>query len=134
MIQASSIRFLAVISGLSASLSASAVSLVHGHSHSEATEHSAHHHAASAGANRNHAPDHETVDADDHDRDHGHPRLEPAAFTRAVKDLPAIQASPITIELADVAHRETRDAPEPNESPPDRPDVSPAQSRAPPAL
>jgi hypothetical protein len=123
------VRLLAIAAGISTALVAPAVSVAHGHAHSEAIEHAAHH------ATEAETPtDHPTVGADDHDQDHGHPRLEPSASSRVNKDLPAIRAETVTIALADVAFRETKDAPETNESPPERPAVSPVHSRAPPTL
>ena len=128
MIRSSLLRLLALAAGLSASLTGPAVSLAHGHAHSEAVEHATHH------DHDTEIPDHPTVGADDHDQDHAHLRLEPSAFSRVVKDLPAMRAEAVAIVLVEVELGESRDAPEPNESPPDRPTVSPAHSRAPPAL
>jgi hypothetical protein len=128
MIRSSLLHLLALAAGLSVSLTGPAVSLAHGHAHSEAIEHATHHdHDVEI-------PDHPTVGAGDHDQDHAHPRLEPSAFSRAVKDIPAVQSEAVTIALADVELGDSKDAPEPNESPPDRPALSPAHSRAPPAL
>lgn len=129
MIRSSTVRFLALAVGLIAPLTAPAVSYAHGHAHSEAAEHAAHHAADTATLT-----DHPTVRAHEHDEDHGHPRLDPSAFTRVLKDLPAIRKEAVTIAVADVVFRETTDAPDPNESPPDRHGTSPPQARAPPVL
>jgi hypothetical protein len=128
MIRSSTIQLLALVVGLGAALTGPAVSFAHGHAHSEAVEHATHH-APGAGV-----PDHPSVGAADHDQDHAHPRLEPSAVSRVLKDLPAMRIEVVTIALAEFASRETVDAPEPNESPPDRPIAAPAHSRAPPAL
>lgn len=124
----SSLRLLALGAGICASIAGSLVSLAHGYAHHEAAEHAAHH---DVGLDT----DQLTIGGDDHDEGHAHPSLGQWTFTRSVKQLQAaIAAQPVTITFADVAARETRDAPVPNESPPDPPGVSPAHSRAPPTL
>ena len=129
MIRSTAFRIFAVIVGLSAGLSGPALALVHSHAHSEAAEHAAHHSLAAPSGS-----DHRTIGAHDHDQDHAHPRLDPSACARFVTSLLAIKADTMTIALTDVAFRDALDAPEPNESPPERPGTSPPQSRAPPAL
>jgi hypothetical protein len=123
------VRLLAIAAGISTALVGPAISFAHGHAHSEAIEHAAHHETETETRT-----DHPAVEADDHDQDHGHPRLQPSSFSRVTKDLPSMRAEPVTMALVDVAFRETKDAPEPNESPPERPALSPAHSRAPPTL
>jgi hypothetical protein len=122
-------RLFAVFVGLSSGLAGPALALVHGHAHSEATEHGAHHSPAAPSES-----DHRTIGHQDHDQDHAHPRLDPSACARFVTSLPAITTDATTLALVDVAFRDSQDAPEPNESPPDRPGISPPQSRAPPVL
>jgi hypothetical protein len=129
MIRSPMVRLLAIAAGISTALVGPAVSFAHGHAHSEAIEHAAHH--ATETENRT---EHPAVEADNHDQDHDHPRLEHSAFSRVMKNLPAIRAETVTMVLAEIEFRETRDAPAPNESPPARPGSPPTQSRGPPAL
>ena len=123
-------RLLALVIAVSASLATPAAALAHGYAHGEAAEHAQHHESGSA-----HHTEHPAVTSDDHDADHEHPRLDASPLTRVVKDLPAaIHSSSVGLVIADVVHRASTGAPEPNESPPERPDSSAPQSRAPPAL
>jgi hypothetical protein len=129
MNRSTAFRVFAVIVGLCAGLTGPALAMVHGHAHGEAAEHGAHHSLAAPSES-----DHRTVGEQDHDQDHAHPRLSPSACARFVTSLPLIQTDARAIALAEVLHRNTVKAPEPNESPPDRLGLSPPQSRAPPIL
>jgi hypothetical protein len=129
MIRSPMVRLLALAAGLSASLAGPALTLAHGHAHSEAVEHAAHH--ATSASSESHDP---SIGASEHEQDHGHPRLDPSAFARLVKGAPAIHSEAVSISLSPLKRVHTADAPEPNETPPDRPGVSPPQSRAPPTL
>jgi hypothetical protein len=123
------IQVVALCVGFHASLAGTAVSLAHGHAHSEAAEHAAHHAGSPASM-----PEQPAIDAGDHEKDHAHPRLDPTGLTRVAKDVPAIHAETVTLAFGDVVCRDNRDAPKPDESPPERPSTSPLQSRAPPTL
>ena len=129
MIRSSLLRLIAIAFAGSASLATPTAAVAHGYAHSEAAEHAQQHASGTA-----HEAEHPAASGHEHDEDHAHPRLDPSAFTRVVKDLPAIRTEVVTVTLADVVFRESLDAPEPNESPPERPGTSPPQSRAPPAL
>ena len=129
MIRSPMARLLAFALAGSASLATPTAALAHGHAHREAAEHAQQHASGTA-----HETDHPAVSAHEHDGDHAHPRLDPSALTRVLKDLPAIRTEVVTVTLAEVVFRESADAPEPNESPPERPGTSPPPSRAPPVL
>lgn len=122
-------RYVLLAIGLAASVSGPALALTHGHAHGHAQAHLAEHHEQDKSSGQRVA-----LEAHEPDGDHVHPRLDPGASARTLKQVVASIALRVTV--ADAADKvvSVADPPTPTESPPHGRRTPPANPRAPPVL
>ena len=127
MTRAGAFRYVALWVGLIAALAGPGAAYAHGLAHHEWSEHVAHH----AEAWQPLAP---AVNADGHPADHGHAKLDPAAFGRVLKDVVALHGEAPRLPAARIVAVADTGIPDASEVLLDHAGLPPPRSRAPPAL
>lgn len=127
MIRAGAFRYVALWVGLCAALAGPGVAYAHGLAHHEWSEHAAHH----AGAAQPAAP---AVNAHGHHEGHPHATLDPAAFSRVLKDVVALRGEAPRLPAARIVAVAETGSLDASTAPSDHAGLPPPRSRAPPAL